>query len=93
MEKLKKEKDLYRSTVNRCRRMGAISEEDIIIQLAKEIEYYKNTISYLKNELDKQQKAETLEAISNPGITINADTVYLTVYPPGILDEKGSVKK
>lgn len=87
-----KEKTLYINTIKRCKRLGAISEKEIIIQLAKEIEYYRNEISNLENELGKQQTAEQLEAISNQGITKNPDTVHLTVYPTGILDEEKEVK-
>lgn len=49
-----KEKTLYINTIKRCKRLGAISEKEIIIQLAKEIEYYRNEISNLENELGKQ---------------------------------------
>lgn len=58
-----KEKTLYINTIKRCKRLGAISEKEIIIQLAKEIEYYRNEISNLENELGKQQTTEQLEAI------------------------------
>lgn len=34
----------------------------------------------------------TLESISIPNITINADKVHLTVYPIGILDEEKEAK-
>ena len=70
--------------IKRTASMGATCE--------KEIDLYRKRVDFLEHELEraKEQRTqvETIEATNVQGLTINADTAYITVYPTGIL-EKG----
>ena len=89
--------NLSEKAIARTARDGAINEIETIAMLEMEIEGYRKKIINLERHIRKIEKEEEpvneiLEALSIPGITINADTVHLTVYPSGILNEEQEVK-
>lgn len=78
--------------IKRTANMGATCEKETIALLENEIDLYRKRVDFLEHELEraKEQRTqvETIEATNVQGLTINADTAYITVYPTGIL-EKG----
>lgn len=89
--------DLSEKAIKRTKRIGAKNFLESIALLEKEIEGYRKKIFRYEKDLAINKKEEqpingTIESISIPNITINADTVHLTVYPSGILDEEKEAK-
>lgn len=84
--------ELSNKAIKRTARMGASCVEETMALLENEIVLYRKRVDFLEHELEraKEQRtqAETIEATNVQGLTINADTAYITVYPAGIL-EKG----
>lgn len=78
--------------IKRTANMGAACKEETIALLENEIDLYRKRVDFLEHELERAKEQRTqvemIEATNVQGLTINADTAYITVYPTGIL-EKG----